>query len=165
MHGENALDLDSRLALVCHRALNMLRRENDVSIFLALQNVLVHFLVATVAAALAAGGVHNKFASGGAGSIVKLYAAALQTKVAVNGVERGIHGEVDFGLGWIKRESFLLRLRDPAREQRKKNEECGMSKSTNGQAHVRLSCCKAIVMLLGSYNLQATRIERVFVRW
>src|SRR5229473_1838042 len=126
MHGENALHLDRRLALVCHRALNTLRRENDVSIFLALQNVLVHFLVATVAATLAAGRIHNKLASGSAGSIVKLYAAALQTKVAVNGVERGIHGEVDFGMGWIKRESFLLRLRDPAREQREQDKESDM---------------------------------------
>src|SRR5712672_2644026 len=126
MHGENALDLDSRLALVCHRALNMLRCENDVRVFRALQNVLVHFFIATVAAALAAGGVHNKFACGGPGSIVKLYAAALQMKVAVNGVERGTHGEVDFGLGWIKRESFLLRLREPAREQREQDKESDM---------------------------------------
>src|ERR1700719_1811187 len=103
MHGENALDLDSRLARFCDRALNMLRRENDVSIFLALQNVLVHFLVATVAATLAAGRVHDKLASGSAGSIIKLYTATFQTKVAMNGVKRGIHGEIDFGLRWIKR--------------------------------------------------------------
>src|ERR1700731_3249251 len=102
MHGENTLDFDSRFALGRYRALNMLRRKHDVRVFRALQNVLVHFLGATVAAALATAGIHNQLASCGAGSIVKLYVAALQTEVTMHGVQRGIHREINLGLRWIE---------------------------------------------------------------
>src|SRR4030081_1263415 len=101
----------------------MLRRENDVRVCRALENVFVHFLVATVTAALATGSIHNQLASGNAAGIVKLNVAALQMKVAVNSMKRGIHREIDFGLRWIERESLLLRLREPAREQREKYRE------------------------------------------
>src|SRR6476660_8083 len=127
MHRKQALDLDARRAFGCNCALDILRRENDVRVFWAFQNVLVHSLVATVAAALAAGGIHNELASGIARSIVKLYAAALQPEVSMNSMERGVHSKVDFGLRWIERKRFLLGLRGAGREHPGENEKSNAS--------------------------------------
>src|SRR6185437_3696845 len=112
MHRESTFNFDRRLALICNCSLHMLRREDDVRIFWAFQNFLMHLLVAPVVSALTAGVVYNQFPRCSSGGIVKLNAAALQTEVAMDRVQRGINREIDLGLSRIERKDLLLCLRD-----------------------------------------------------
>src|SRR5690348_2246933 len=106
----------------------MLRRKDDVRVFRAFQNVLVHLLVATIAAALAAGGINHNLASSLARRVVKLYASSLQAKVAMDGMERRIHGEINFGLRRVQRKSFPLRLRKHRGQQSTQDQQGDASK-------------------------------------
>src|SRR5580658_10842158 len=60
----------------------------------ALKNLAVHFLVARIVAALAAGSIRNKLAAGIPACRVKLQNAALQTKCPVHRMQRGTQGPV-----------------------------------------------------------------------
>src|ERR1039458_10474686 len=73
----------------------MLGRKNDFGIALALQHLSVHFLVAGIIAALAAGGIHNDFAAGGAGLQVEGDAATPESESAMDSVQRSSQGPLD----------------------------------------------------------------------
>ena len=80
----------------------VLRSKNNLRIFIALQNFLMHFLVASLVVTVAARGVHDDFSARFSRSSVETNMAALQLECSVNGVERGIEREFDCGLRGIQ---------------------------------------------------------------
>jgi hypothetical protein len=80
------------------RSLDAARNENDLRKLRAVQNLLMHFLVAAFIAALAAQRVHHDGAGCGAFAGIEMNFAALQFKRAVHGVERCPERELDGAL-------------------------------------------------------------------
>ena len=113
----------------------MAGRKNDLGIALALQHLFVHFLVAGLIAALAAGGIHNDFTAGGAGLRVECDAATLEFESAMDGVHRSSQRPLDFGLGGIKMNRDLLR-RHHRRQQRQPGEPRDTARRHTGRVTV-----------------------------
>ena len=89
----------------------VLRSKNNLRIFLALQNFLMHFLVAALVVAVAARGVHDDFSARISRRSIETDVAALQLECPMNGVERGIEREFDCGLRGIQLDCRFLRGR------------------------------------------------------
>src|ERR1017187_6754938 len=113
----------------------MAGRKNDLGIALALQHLFVHFLVAGLIATLAAGGVHNDFAAGGARLRVECDAATLEFESAMDGVHGSSHRPLDFGLGGIEIDRGLLR-RHHRRQQRQPGEPRDTARRHTGRVTV-----------------------------
>lgn len=95
-------------ALLCDIPRYVSGGERDFRIAFALENLLVHLLVARVIAALAAGRIHNDFAAGVARPWVECDAATFQFESAVNCVQNIPQCPLDVGLSGIKIDRDLL---------------------------------------------------------
>src|SRR5208282_1125892 len=80
-------DVNLRCTLRGDSALYEIRRESDFWKLGTIEDLLVHFLVAAVAFATAAGGVNDDFAAGFARRGIKTNLAALELEGAVNSVQ------------------------------------------------------------------------------
>ncbi len=108
MDKKHALHLYARCSLVRDFPRHMRGRKCDFRIALALQNLFVHFLVASMIAALAACRIHNDFAAGVARFRVECDAATSHFEGAVDGVQNVPQRPLDLGLGSIEIDRYLL---------------------------------------------------------
>ena len=90
---EFSFNVEMRPAGFCKRALEALRRKDDLGKLLALQNFLVHLAITRMAAAVSAGCIHHQFARCLAIDVIKAYGSTLQAKGSVHGVQCGAQGE------------------------------------------------------------------------
>jgi len=105
VNSKDAGHLHLRSALRVHGAFYMLRCENDLRIFLALQNLLMHLLVAAFVVAVAARSVHDDCPACFPRSGIKTDMAALELKRPMNGVQCRIEREFDRSLRRIQVDS------------------------------------------------------------
>ena len=105
-----------------HRAIDAIRREDDLRILRAFEDVLVHAAVALLIAAVAAGRVHRHFARDLAVGRIEADRAVRELEVAVYRVQRRGQLEFDGGVRGVRIEHHLLapcRARKRQRRQEK----------------------------------------------
>jgi hypothetical protein len=95
VQAECAFHLNLGFALRLEIALDFQRNESNFRIFLALENFLVHFIIAAVASALAAASIHHKEARELSRKRIERQFAALQRECTVYAVQRSLEGKVD----------------------------------------------------------------------
>src|ERR1700680_5065160 len=87
--------------------------ENDVGVFCALKNFLMHLLVPHAMTAMAAGGINHHFPAHLADRWFVIHPAPLKLKSSVDGVERVSEGKRDRGFGGNKLKHYSGSLSTP----------------------------------------------------
>lgn len=105
--GEGAVDFEGRVAGGVEGSGEVCGGKDDGFEVSGFEYFVGHAAVAASVAALAAGGVDDDGAAGGAGGGVEVYVSLLHVKCAVDGVEGGVQGEVDFAAGGVEGELVL----------------------------------------------------------
>ena len=85
---EYAVDLDTRVSLQLDFAYQFGGRESDLGVALALQDFLVHFVVATLVLSVAAGSVDDNQAAGRARRRIEVNRPTLQREGSMHAIER-----------------------------------------------------------------------------
>jgi len=99
VNAKDAVDLYRGCALRQDFAFDAIGMEDDLRIFCALENFLVHLLVTHAIAGMAAGGIEHHFTTHIARRRVVIQPAPLELKSSVNGMERISEGKRDRGFG------------------------------------------------------------------
>ena len=105
---ENAFDLHFGVAPKVDSTGQLGGCEGDLGITLALQNLLVHLMVASLIPGVAAGSIDYDQAAGRAGRWVEVNRSSLESEGSMHRVERSGQGELDPGVGWIEFERHVL---------------------------------------------------------
>src|ERR1022692_1933445 len=95
---KHSVHLNLRRAVRSDHAIDAIRREDDLRILRAFENLLVHAAVARIVAARAAGGVHRHFARDLAGGGIEADGAARELEAAVHRVQSGRQCESHVGV-------------------------------------------------------------------
>ena len=96
---EDPVDLEVRLALIGHSAVDPVRPENDLGIGGALQDLFMHLSVPHSVSGAAAGGIDDDLAADNSGGGIEMNASPLQIKLAMNGVNGVTQSELHSGFG------------------------------------------------------------------
>jgi hypothetical protein len=88
--------------------LHVVRGKDDFRIPIAFENVVMHFLVTRLAAAIAALGVNNDLSGAFTGREIIVHGSTLQLERALNGVKNVTQRELDVRLGRVQFEDRLL---------------------------------------------------------
>src|SRR5579884_465813 len=99
---EDSTDLQGRSARGIEMTGNFIRGKRRFGVLGALENLLVHLAVPTFAAGVAAGGVDDDQAAGGAGRRIEVDRTALQLKRPMDGVQNIAESEGDVGCSRIE---------------------------------------------------------------
>ena len=102
IHREGPQNLNFEIPLWQNLSLQLLRREGDFWILGAFQDVLVHFVITRMAAAIAARRVNHYKSAGMPRGSIKFYSSTFQFERPVNGVEDVAQSKTHLGLIGIK---------------------------------------------------------------
>ena len=114
VNAEHTVDLDRGCALGKDFTFNAIRPENDVGVFFALQNFLMHLLVTHPITAMAAGGIKYYFATDVAGRWVVVHPPPFKIKTSVYRVEGVSKGKPDCSLHRKKLKRYFCCLSQTA---------------------------------------------------
>jgi len=110
VNAEDAVDLNGGCALGQDFAFDVIGMENDVGVLGALENFLMHLLIAHAIAGVAAGGIEYHFATDIARRWVVIDLASLKVKSSVDGVECVSKGKRNRCFGGNKLENYSRSL-------------------------------------------------------
>src|SRR5215472_6791129 len=94
VNAEHAVDLDMGGLSERDGSLDAVGDKGNLRIFLALEDIIVHFVVAAGVAAVAAGGIDDKFAGDLPGGRIEVDLTARRGELAVNGMQGIGQGEL-----------------------------------------------------------------------
>src|SRR5579872_230900 len=135
MQSHKTLQLQLRRARRGELSADMLRSEDDIGVFLVLENLAVHTPVPALIAAVAGGGVHHERAAGFAGAGIEMNSSTFQLESAVHGVQDISQREFNAALSGIELKNRLLCAASEGEEQDAHN-RCGNFQEPSGfQVH------------------------------
>lgn len=157
MQLENAVELDRRVSPQFDFAGQSGRRESDLGKALAFENLLVHFVVAALVAAVTAGSVDDDEAAGRASRLVEVNRPAFDREGSMHGMESSRQGELDVRVSRVKIERHLLGVEAFVVRDRKQEESGAQVASDHG--------CRFMIFHAELYSSAAKLTRRQHPLW